>query len=74
MPHLLPRITLRHFHLPKWQTSAADAAKEIAEGQQAIPIITTNPFSVENTTGAQDYFFELLSGESLGIGKRAKHR
>ena len=47
------------------ETAAADAAKEINEGQQAIPIITTNPFTFENTSSAQDYFFELLSGESI---------
>ena len=47
------------------ETAAADAAKEIADGQAAMPPAPPISFDAEITADASEYFFERLSKASL---------
>ena len=47
------------------ESAAADAAKEIADGQAAMPPPPPNSFDAEITADAPDYFFEQLSKANL---------
>ncbi|MEI7736974.1 MAG: caspase family protein, partial [Ferruginibacter sp.] len=47
------------------KAAATDAAKEISEGQLAIPIVSASLYPEEANTPAPDYFFDLLDKSNM---------